>query len=201
MIDREPHDPRGTDRREHERLDRRADQRIDRCDLAQQAVATERAREHEADPRHTLGKPGELRDTERCDADRDPLHSAHAFAQQRDAEHDADQRIEEVTEARVHHSVGHDRIDEREEVDRQQHRRSREHPQRGRLGQRVTQLAHAPADRDEHDVHERGPTHAVGDELDRADAVELLPEEREQSPRSVGEHRVAEPDRRAIGFG
>ena len=177
--------PHHVDQRQREQdhgFQRQAFERGQRRRLAQQAVAAE----GDASIRAIHGTCPACQVShstpQAASADRHPLHAPQAFLQHQQAQHDIDQRIDEVAEAGVDDVAIVDRPDIDEPVGRQQQRAGDEAGQHAGLrfsaAQPVPLAAHGQHDGQE----QQRPQHAVRQDFQRrhlADGVEV---QREQAP-------------------
>ena len=109
----------------HAGLDR---QRVDRADvglLLAEAVHAEREREDQRDPRRPAVVDRDHDDRDRADPDRDPLRPAQPLAEHDHAEHDREQRVDEVAQAGLDDVAGVHAADVGAPVDRDEHRARR----------------------------------------------------------------------------
>ncbi|MNT35257.1 hypothetical protein D3C72_1712780 [compost metagenome] len=107
--------------------------RIDRHQLAQQAVQAERARQAQRDPRRRARIDGQPGHAHRGDGYRQPLHAAQALLQHQHAQQHVDQRIDEVAQAGFDHMSCVDRPDVQAPVEGDGQARYRQDRQRARL--------------------------------------------------------------------
>lgn len=86
-------------RRQQQRLDEQAADRLDRRHLPQQAVAAEAERQRQRDPGHRAVDGDLVEDAGGRQHDGQPLQTSEPLAEDDDAEQHADERTDEVAEA------------------------------------------------------------------------------------------------------
>ena len=160
--------------------------RIDRDQLAHQPVQPERSGQAQRDPRRRARADRQPGHAQRRTADRDPLQPAQPLVQHQHAEHDIDQRIDEVAQAGLDHVAGVDRPDVQAPVERDQHAAERQRRQRARLRGQPPQPAPAIAQQQPADHQQRAPHHPVGHDLQRRHRLEQVPVHRHHPPDHEG---------------
>src|SRR3546814_15351753 len=105
--------------------------------LADKAIDAERESERQADPQGIERPREQDRDADPRDRHRQQLPLRQPLAEEDHAEHNIDQRVEVIAEARLEHMVGKDRLDIDEPVHSAQ-KSAREQPQRRTTTGRAT---------------------------------------------------------------
>lgn len=185
----QPDDVGGCQREQHDGLERQALERAERRRLAQQAVAAEGEGQEQGDPGHRAGLPGQPGHAQRGDRDRHPLNGAQALLQDQVAQHDIDQRIDEIAEAGFDHVVVGDRPDIDQPVGAEQHGRQHEAEEYPRLEHHVQPFPLAPQHQHDEQETER-PQHAVRQDLHGGHVTQRVEINGEQAPAEEGQGRV-----------
>lgn len=188
-IHGQPDDIGGRQREQHDGLERQSLERAERRRLAQQAVAAEGERQEQRDPGHRAGLPGQPGHAQRGNRDRHPLDGAQALLQDQVAQHDIDQRIDEIAEAGFDHVVVGDRPDIHQPVGAEQQGGQHEAEEHARLAHHVQPFPLAPQHQHDQQEAER-PQHAVRQDLQWRHAVQRVEINGEQAPAEKGQGRV-----------
>ena len=176
--------------RQHRRLDRETLDRWRVCEFLDQAIATEAGGQRQSDPWQPAVAQRDDDDGDDTQRDRNPLNAAQVFLEHDDAERDAHERSDEVTERRLEDVAGVDRPDVDAPVDADQQGGEREQADSSPIAAQREHESPPPADgEDARDEHQR-PQHAVGQDLGGRCRFEQRPEQGEQSPDRVGGEAV-----------
>ena len=164
-----------------------ASHRLDRGQLAQQAIQRERDRKADGDPRHPASLPGQPGHANSRQSHRQPLQLAQPLPQHQHAQQHTQQRIDEVAQAGFHHMSGVHRPDVQAPVEADHRAGQAEQPEGARhradLPHPVQPLAYGQ----QHEQQHRAPHDAVGDDLVRRHLLEQMPVQREQAPDDEGQ--------------
>ncbi|MNT26837.1 hypothetical protein D3C72_1624350 [compost metagenome] len=114
--------------------------------------------------------------------------------QEQHAQQHAEQRIDEVAQARIDHAVGRHRPDIEEPVGAEQGGARREAEDQARIARDLAQPAKMPPPEQDCAQEDQRPHHPVQQDLERRHAVEGFDIEGQQAPDDVREQRVEDAE-------